>query len=438
MIDADGSGLTTWQQLFVQRACVKFPAKIMQALDDPDSFAAPEKVSELVSLVQGALVVSAELEATKLTKLIQLSFDTLLIVGAEPGFGEYQEFFDSSLTLIEILKERGAPISRLLLSAARFQAGLANGARLRRRLIERAVATSTTPDELLPALLTLAKFLIDISDYPGSRRVLSRCKSVLSDGKHPEFESDLEATTALSYYYSEPDIARRHFVEAIRLGRDYMNEPETRQPAANATHFLGRLAADNREYRPAIELFTEAEKLSDDYLTGHGFYHQRIAEILVDNGMPEETYYHLKQGSETFKRIGQVSNGLALLEGVWARWYLREGDQVNAEKALHAAIGRSRKDTVPRAELVLLVQLIRLKLQQRHAIDVLRLVCRAGWLYLRVEVSSDPRRLFRQAWTAFRTARRILAVPQSGTTGSTGITPISCPCGADHHSSGVS
>src|SRR6266511_2239312 len=330
------------QVLFENRARVRFPEKIEQALAKPEVFSQVTNVPQLATLVRGALVARDKVNAAPLADLVQLSLDTMLIVGAGPGFTEYDEFFASALQLVDEVEAREYPVSQLLLSAARFQALLATGDARRRQLIERAVTTSQGPAERLPALLTLAKFWIDVSKYPAARRALAECEELLANGTHTQFEADFETTVGVSYFYTEPDTAQKHFQESVRLGRRRTHEPGIGQAVTTALHFLGRLAANRGDYRHAIELYTEAEELSDDYLTGHGFYHQRIAEILVDHGRLDEARYHLERGSEAFAKIQQVSIGLALLDGVWARLYNRQGELVKAEETLRKALHLSR------------------------------------------------------------------------------------------------
>lgn len=418
-----------WRDLVSRTAASRgYPTKIERALADPAQYSHTERVPQLAQLLDGALKFPDEIAAEQLSGLMDLAFRVVLKVGAGSTYRGYEEFLEYALRLIQVLQARGAPTTQLLLSAARFQACLANGDPARRSLIERAVeAAQDTPDRVI-ARLHLARFHIDISDYAGAHRHVAECRAAIGAEQDGPLGLDLETTAGITHYYIDPKTARRHFDAAVNLGHRFGAHPAASQPMATALHYLGRLAADRKEYQLALEYLVQGEQRSDDYLTGHGFYHQRLAEILTDHGPASEARYHLCRAEETFARVGQVSTGLTLLQGSWARWYLRQGDFARAERNLTSAIEVSRRESAPRVELILQAELLRLRLRQRTLGGALRVLARAGMLYVSGESSSSRRHVLQQAQTIAAMASRYLRprpIPPDQP-------PVTCPCGADH------
>ncbi|MER5790623.1 tetratricopeptide repeat protein [Streptomyces sp. NPDC001980] len=373
-------------------------------------------------------MVESSLTAEMIGDLLTLAFETSLTVGAGSRFREYEEFRQSTLALIEILDRRGAPVSGHLLSAARFEALLANGDRTRRDLITRAVAASRTADERIRALLTQSRARTDVSDYRGAQQALAECAELLEDETAAEWRPEYQHSLGLTYYYSDPVQAAHHFEESVRLGRPLLDRLGTSQPVASSLHFLGRAAAERGEFDRALRLYVEAEATSDDYLSGHGFYHQRMAEVLIDHGSTEEAEFHLRRSQQTFDQVGQQSHGMALLFGTWSRFYVRTGQLGRAEKALAEGIDKSRREKGPRVELVLLAQKLHLRLRQRRLAGLALLMARAAWLYLREELVRNPLQAVRQAIVVARQSRHLLRSSNSGGR------VLVCPCGEDHRS----
>ncbi|MGQ4344027.1 tetratricopeptide repeat protein [Streptomyces sp. SAS_275] len=422
--------LSKWQQLALSEARREFPLKIDAALADPSRFAATSQIPRLATLLEAAPLVEDELDSSRLGDLLTLALDTFLTIGAGSDYRYYTEFLTDALRLIHILESRGAPVSSHYLAAARVQAGLANGDPQRHGFIERAVTTARPGKERVVAQLTLARFCIDTSDYSQARKELARCARALDDEDAAFLRADFETTTGLSYYYTDPATARGHFEEAVRLGRQGPDLRAVTQPMATALHYLGRLATARGEHHTAIELFTEGERLSDDYLTGHGYYHQRVAEILIDHGPADDARHHLRRAEETFALVGQRSNGNQLLQGTWARWHLRQDDIAEASNILQAAIKAARRERAPRVQLVLTAELLRVRWRQRRILNMARLLAGAALVYLSGEMGGGPRGMARQSGTVLRMAVQFL-LPQrkKGVTDGKGKPLQVCPCG---------
>ncbi|MFG1913237.1 tetratricopeptide repeat protein [Micromonospora sp. NPDC048898] len=425
---------TTWQRRFDAEGERQFPRLAQEALADPRKHASTQGVRKLVTLTSGVLFAADQMDSSTIGRFITLSIDTLLTVGAGTDFRDYEEFLTNAMDLIHLLEKRGVSVSGHYLSAARFQAGIANGAALRRDFIEKAVTTSHTTDEEATALLTLAKYLVDVSDYDGARAALLRCKVAMGEAGEAHLRVDHDMTLGLTYYFSDPETSRAHFQSAVTIGRNHSADRRFRQPLATALHYLGRLSVDRGEPADAIRLLCEAEAFSDDYLTGHGYFHQRLAEVLVDHGSVREAEYHLRAAERTFAIVGQASSGVHVLHGTWARWFVRTGDLRSAVDTLRAAVQQSRRHGAPRVELILLAEMLRVQLKRRRVDAAIPILARAGVVYLGSESIRGPAQFVRQALTVFQRAVRMLRAPRTvGTAGSEGRpVPVQCLCGADH------
>ncbi|MGP2436572.1 tetratricopeptide repeat protein [Streptomyces sp. JW3] len=417
-----------WPSLMADVAAEGYPLLIARALVEPERYSRTDKVPQLAQLLDGALGFSTAVPDSDLYALLDLAFDVVLTIGAGSGYRGFEELLEYALRLIDVLTQRGAPTTYLLLSAARLQACLANQDPVRLNLIERAVSNSQSQAEYVTARLHLARFHVDISDYRGARKHVHACRAALGDQQQGVLGADLESTAGMAVYYTDPRRARDHFELAVRLGRQHHGHPDVSQPTASAMHYLGRIAVDNGNHQLALRLFVEGEKLSDGYLTRHGFYHQRLAEVLTDHGSATEAAYHLSMAESAFAQVGQVSNGLLLLQGSWARWYLHQNDQTGAEHILMKAISASRTDSAPRIELILQAELLRLRLRQRRTVEVMRVLARSAVLYATGEAMTGRHQLI-QARTIFLMAMRFLRPSPAS---AAGRQVPQCPCGADH------
>lgn len=426
-MDLSSDSPITWQQELMAEARREYPVRIAHAVAHPEAFATTERIPRLVRLLNGALVVADSIESERMSSLLDLAFKSLLTVGAGSRFREYEEFGRDALSLINILAERGAPVSMQLLSAARFHALLANGDDVRRGFIERAVASSQSAGERTMALLTLSRYRTDVSDYHGARRALAECAELLRDEALASWRPEYEWSLGLTYFYADPARSSQHFEEAVRLGRPVLDNPSVGQSVASSLHYLGRLAATQQDFASALNLFVQAEQLSDGSQIGPGFYHQRMAEVLIDHGTLLEAEFHLLQSQRMFDQVGQRSSGMSLLGGVWSRFYLRAGKFDKAEAALAAAIAKSRTENGPRIELMLLAEKLRLRVRQRRLFDLPFLLFRAAWLYARAESNRSPAKAARQLVIVGRQAVRML-LPRRRSSAA----PLSCPCGENH------
>jgi tetratricopeptide (TPR) repeat protein len=422
-----------WARLFEETAHRKFPSRIKDAVADSGRFADPAELPEFVTLLSAGLLVGAHADTALLAALAHRSMTTMLTVGPGPDFRDHEELLSTAVRLIDTIGGRDERTTQLYLLAAQFRAGYANTDAVRHGYIERAVSTAQDDRELASAMLFLARFHTDLSNYPKALAVLDRCRPLVAQTTLSDLRPEWNAACGLAHYYNEPPTARRFFEEATRLGRDHPDSTSARRAVGNALHFLGRLAADDGEYHRALTLYTEASRLSSEFKTGHGYYHQRVAEVLVDHGDLGEARYHLEAAEELFKAVGQVSNGLQLLQGTWARWHLRAGQVDDAVRSLSQAIASSRSERAARVELILLAEMLRVSLRQRKFLAVVAVLSRAGRVYLTAEAIRSPRDFIRQTVAVADRANNFLRVKKApASAGKTNPGPVRCPCGAEH------
>ncbi|TCR15987.1 tetratricopeptide repeat protein [Streptomyces sp. BK205] len=429
-----------WAQRIADAGRRQWADRIHEAMASPERFRQQSELLELVNLVRLALVVHRRCQTQALATLLDLSFEALLTIGAAglqqddtesetEGFRGHNDFLREALQLISILEHRGASVSPHYLAAARFQAGVLNGSSDRRHYIERAVDTAQQPHERVMALLTYARFHVDISQYTQARRVLELCGPLIdTDSDLETFRTDYERTLGLTYYYSHPRTASQHFKNAVESARAFPDDSYNQQAGAAAQHYLGRLAADVGDYHRAIELFADANRQHDGHMASHGFYHQRVAEILVDHGTLEETAYHLEKAEDAFDRVDHDSNGRTLLAGTRARFHRRQGNVQAAEEILERFVTKARATREPRVELVLLAEQLRLRIHQRSWSRIPRILLRGAHLYVRHESGTGPKAAL-QLITVFRQGWRMLRPRRS----SDQQAMLPCPCGLEDH-----
>ncbi|MFC0435505.1 tetratricopeptide repeat protein [Kutzneria buriramensis] len=417
--------LSDWQQLSLRYAERRFGTEIAQVV----AGMVAADVPKLSTLLRSAVVTGDRIPSETLHALVALSFDKVLTIGAGPGFSEYAQFFDSALLIIEELRRRGSSTTSLWLAAARFEARLANGSPRRRKLIEQAAEASLNDVERVHALLTLAKYHTDVSAYGRARRRLDECRRLLTADAPSEYVVDVETATGISYYYADTEAAERYFDRAVELGQPVLGERGVRQAVATAVHYLGRLAHDHGDLRSALHLYVGAEHLSDNMLTGQGFFHQRLAEVLVAHGTVEQARYHIEQANAIFTQAGEVSIAVAVLRGTWVRFYVRLGEFDHAERTGVDGLKISHDHIGPRAELVLLAELFMLQLRRRRWLGLVPLALRGGWLFFWTETTGGVHRLPRQLMTVVRRLAPMVRLRRRET-GSREV--LECPCGAGH------
>ncbi|GAA2845469.1 hypothetical protein Acy02nite_46900 [Actinoplanes cyaneus] len=425
-----------WARLFEETAHRKFPPRIKDAVADPGRFADPGELPQFVTLLSAGLLVSEHADTAMLADLVERSITTMLTVGPGPDFRDHEELLSTAVRLIDVLARRGERTTQLYLLAAQFRAGYANTDAVRNAYVERAVSSAQDDRELASAMLFQARFHADLSDYPKALTVLDQCRPLVAKTALSDLRAEWNAACGLAHYYNEPATARRFFEEAIRVGSDHPDSTSARRAVGNALHFLGRIAADEGEYHRALTLYIEASRLSSEFKTGHGYYHQRVAEVLVDHGDLDEAQYHLEEAEKLFKAVGQVSNGLQLLQGTWARWHLRAGQVDDAVRSLSLAIASSRSERAARVELILLAEMLRVRLRQRKPFAIAAVLSRAGRVYLTAEAIRSPRAFIRQTVAVADRAITFLRVRKAPTgAGKASPDQVRCPCGAKHHRS---
>ncbi|WP_143219050.1 tetratricopeptide repeat protein [Actinokineospora bangkokensis] len=423
--------MSGWQALFTKRADERFPAEITRVIAEPHRYGEPDAMPTLAMLLDAAVITSHRLDASTIHDLVALSFNTLLLAGVNEGFDGHRQFFDSALQLIDLLEHRGHATTMLLLSAARFEARIDNGGARRRQFIERALSAAKDPGERLTALLTVAKFHTDISEYRKALAVLSECRR-LSDNPLTEAAVDIETTTGVCYYYTDVDLAHRHFSDAVAMGGPLAERGDPCQPMATALHYLGRIASDKGQHQAALDHYVAGNNLAEGQLSGKGYFHQRLAEVLLRCGQVDEAEHHLVQAEATFARVGQVSIPLAILNGTWARLFVRTERYDDAERVLLTGLSISRRHGGPRAELMLRAELLTLRIKQGRWRDVLLLALRCLDLFIRTELAGAEGNPVKQILAQLRWATTTIGSAFRRKPRREADSQVTCPCGADH------
>ncbi|GAA2155350.1 tetratricopeptide repeat protein [Actinomadura napierensis] len=346
------------------------------------------------------------------------------------GRGQSDEAFAGvAETAVGTLMSAGVRVADLWLLVAAYHAHYDNGGERRRRSIRKAVESSQDALERLRAELILAKFHIDTSEYRAAHSVLDGCENLMRRSRDTDrYRADLHCSRAMSYFYADSGRAEELFRQAIQEAEPYRDDPDVAQSAAQAHHYLGRLAYSRGEFGEAIEQYLEAQELSTGRLTGRGFHHLRIAEILIEYGEQDEAYYHLNECAYFFRRVYQVSNGEAQLDHASARWELKAGRPDKAFELLESALGKAAGTSFSRGVIQYSFELARLHLSHRRPFRAFRLLWRAAVTLLVTELIENGRPAFGKIRTILTLVPHIGVVPRR----SRPRPQVACTCGADH------
>src|SRR5262249_55902543 len=142
--------------------------------------------------------------------------------------------------------------------------------------------------------------------------------------------------------------------------------------------------------------------------TGTGYYHLRLAEVLLAHGPLEEAHYHLQEASQIFRQGQQQSTGEAQLQAAWARYFTQTSQHEKAEELLKSAIGQARLHRFPRGELLFLTQLAALRLAQRRMLSAAGILLQVARIYPRAELRAGWRGVGSQVLRGGAIARRML------------------------------
>jgi hypothetical protein len=178
-------------------------------------------IEELEILLRRVIESVPDVDMVPSADLLALVLDVAATAGAHAQFENDQGIIKSAKFLIDQLSALQRPTADLLLGLARYQSRFRVGGEDRQHSIERAVAESADDAERARALVILARFKIDSSDYRGARAVLDRCQAIIDDvDLREQYEHRIIVTRGMSYFYSNHEMARELFRRvAARGGR---------------------------------------------------------------------------------------------------------------------------------------------------------------------------------------------------------------------------
>jgi tetratricopeptide (TPR) repeat protein len=419
----------SWSASF-ERATKSIAIELAQAAlrshDQPESQL--PNVEGLARLLQRVADHVDDIDVIPTEDFLALTLDAMITAGGGVAFKLTDELLSATNRIINDLIGRGRHTSDHLLALARYYSGFSNGGDIRRQTIMNAITQSITIDERVRSLLTLARLEIDCSNYAAARRIVAECDEVAAPELR-QLRADILVTTGMSYYYSEPTEAEKYFRLTLEL--DAPSSPGRhvgyQQPTAEAHHYLGRLAKERGRYQEALDRLVVSQSLAWDSLTGRGFFHLRIAEILLDHGPPIEANYHLRESRSCFEQGQQFSTGEAQLDAAEARHFARMGDVVRAVQLLKPAIARSRLDKFPRGELICLALLFKIQLKRGHLFSASGCLLRGAAVYFASEIEQGLGHFLRQIRMGVRQATTLLVSPKPSAE-----PDVRCPCGATH------
>ena len=406
--------------------------ELAKHLHDPSYY---PPIDYLAVLLQRVAEHVKDMDRIPISKFLEVALDSAVIAGPGRDFEMTNGFLDAADSIIDLLAAHEHPVTDLLLAKARYLAVLDNTGEARGDSISRAINASRSAGERARALLMLAEYHIDSSRYGKARRVAEECEKMLAGSDLDRaYGPEILTVRGLSYFFTNIKKSEKYFVGAVQRGENLQEIPEVRPAVSTAYHYLGRIRAARGEFKRALESYVIGEGLSDHRLAGTGWYHLRMAEVLLECGSRREVGYHLRQAEQIFE-LGQViSSGDVVLNATWSRYYVWSGDVSSAEKLLVEGMNEARLGKYSRGELICIMQLMPLRLAHRRYFSCLAMTMRGCWVFVLSEAESGLRALPSQLTTVIIFARRILSSrPSKENTHHRPV--ISCPCGDDHSAS---
>jgi hypothetical protein len=415
------------------RLAVKRETSLLrQASSDVES----ADIDRLTDLLQRAVDWGATADDDGFVDFVASTVDVVVRQGVGEEFRRPDELIEAMDGAAAALARRGRPTTDLHLARATYLATLSNGGPARRAAIESAITSAQSPEELLRARLTLARFCIDVSDYEKARQIADECEQMALSTPHGgAARIEILATRTLATYYVDHQRATPGFQQIIDLARAFPNSAEIQRIAGEAHHFLGRTHALNREYEPALLEMVEGQRLAwrsgVQQRKSLAFFHIRMADVLLDAGSLDDARYHVEEASWLLRVVQESSAAEAQVDVLAARLHLHRGDWRWAEEVLRSAIAVMRRDHHFRGALVGMAQLVRVYAAGHHYGRAIVTAARLVALWWTTESTSPAGRPRASRWQSARvaaqTARRAVTWRQR-----TSKPGLRCPCGASH------
>jgi tetratricopeptide (TPR) repeat protein len=366
-------------------------------------------VERLATLLQRAAEHVADVAKAPVGEFLAFTLEVLARAGGGSDFQFTAEVLAASDRIIDLLIDHDRPVSDLLLAQASYFAVFANGSQRRREAIARAVTMSRSVSERVRSLVVLAQFEIDVSRYRQAQRITAECVRLVSDTPvATTYLPRILLTDGMSYFYHDLDTAEAYFRRAVEAAGVDPEEPYVRNAVSTAYHYLGRVANERGHHIEAIEMYVLAQQEELISLSGTGFHHLRVAEILLNRNNIAQAVHHLNEARRLFLQGQQFSTGEAQLDVAWANYYFRTGDLDRAEDLVVDALKRARADPYPRGVLLFLGHLAQIRLRRRRLLSALGLAAQAGYLLFQSEAGGSFRLLFLQLRNGGTTARHLI------------------------------
>jgi tetratricopeptide (TPR) repeat protein len=385
----------------------------------------PDTIDSFISILRNAVSRSLD-DHDALLSYTHALVELLANVGGGSQFRAQEALLDTFEGVASQLYDGGCSTTDLRLMMARYCAAISNGGERRLRLIELAVRESRDDDERLRAVLVMAKYYIDVSEYDTGHRYLDDCLQLADRAATGEAQRyDISTTRGIAYFYRDHALAARFLRMGIEPNPD-VTDPVICRSSASALHYLGRIKAAAGDHVSAVDLIVLAQHFKDRVWregTQFGYYHLRLGEVLTSAGDRDAAMWHLEQAGKIFHEVRERSNAEAYLNSVLAGLAAARGEHDQAVQLLTRAVETTHSDRYPRGELLFRYQLTILHLRRASLISAIAVALPAVKL-LRSSQIGGLRWIAKQ----IRTRR----FPRRTTQRSQGVDlPLVCPC-PDH------
>lgn len=419
MNEDDISLLTSKYKADLQRAQYKIQPLIctlenhlVQLRSEPAAYLHMD-ATNLLHTLDWALKNSYMLQPALLNAYISELIKIMENLGAGPDFTIHID------QAISFYHEIGYPVFDLLLAKSRYLRLTEMDSLARKKALEAALKIVQEPKEVSEALINLAIYYNDTSQYHQAIKICQQVLGLFEKENPTENKATALTLIGLNYFNLFEYDASKHYFE---LGYQEALNFSDADNIATALHYLGRIEVNNGDLRKALTFFLEGQKYQDTLDVGaHAFIELRIGELLIASGRLDQALDHLTLSRDTFGKMRFNSSGVIQAELAIADLYVAQKKYDKAETTIQKALEYTQNSKFFRGELLCFVKLFWVYFRQFHMFKASGTLIQAGltWRGGELQRNDGLKLLIKYLYQVLSTPLKILRrVPHTITGGS--------------------
>jgi tetratricopeptide (TPR) repeat protein len=314
----------------------------------------------------------------------QLLIDFISVIvrfveNAGAGYAFSKAFIDRA---IEVYQKAGfSPVDLYLTKADLLRLDQLESVEREQALMEAKGYAEVSGNEemLLKVFLSCAVYYTEVSQYQKALQACQESEQLIErHSQLQKYKPKLLTFFGMNYTplfkYQQ---AKEYLLQAKALldtERDRWDEAESYDIWVSSMdtihHYLGRIYEAEGHMQEAMRYYAEQyrylQMFTREPRSRFGFFHLRLAELLISASLLQQARDHLLQSQEIFDAIEFSSSGRLQVSLAWAALYSKEGDYASARKFTLKAREEARNKHFPRGELWSLVKLFWLELGHLH------------------------------------------------------------------------